>query len=447
MNTDTAPIAGFSIPSFTDDEAPTSRNVVIELIAMPAMEMPVPDPAMFFGLAGDAVRMLEPHTESDPVAILISLLVGAGIAIGRGPYFEVDATRHYTNLFAVLVGSSSTARKGTAWNNAKSLLSIADQSWSKSRILGGLSSGEGLIHAVRDPQMKKEPIKDKGKITGYQDVLADEGEADKRLLVIETEFAKTLRVSERETNTLSPLIRQAWESGELRVMTKDPKVATDAHIGILGHITPEELRREMSATAITNGLANRFLWVHVQRSKLLPLGGNLPAVKRSEMGVRLAGAIEFGRTVEEVRLTDEAKTFWRSVYPHLNRERPGLLGAITSRATPIVLRLSTLFALLDEERYIHEKHLRASLAVCEYAEASARCVFGDSLGDPVADEILRLLQKAPNGLNRTRISDGLSRNKDSAKVDAALTLLHTMKRIRGEKHTTQGRPADWWFAV
>ena len=419
-----------------------------EAIVPPGQEWPVPDPAMFYGLAGDAVRLLDPHTEADKAAILVSLLTGTGIAIGRGPYFQIEATRHHLNLFTVLVGPSSTGRKGTAWDQAKMLLDVADPAWAKSRILGGLSSGEGLIHAVRDPLIKQEAIRDKNRaITGYQEVTVDEGEADKRLLVIETEFAKTLRVSERESNTLSATIRQAWDSGDLRVMTKEAKTATDAHIGILGHVTPDELKRELSDTAAANGLANRFLWVCVRRSKLLPDGGNLSAEERTMLATRLAGAVEFGRTVSQMHRTEEATALWHKSYPSLTRETPGLLGAITARAAPLVVRLSMLYALLDEETYISQRHLEAALALWKYAEASARYVFGNSLGDPVADELLRVLKGSPDGLNRSQIGDAFGRNQSSGRLGQAITLLHGLGRIRGEKRTTAGRAAEWWFAV
>ena len=38
---------------------------------------------------------------------------------------------------------------------------------------------------------------------------------DKRLFLVEGEIASTLKVMERETNTLSPVIRSAWDGGNL----------------------------------------------------------------------------------------------------------------------------------------------------------------------------------------------------------------------------------------
>src|SRR5439155_15725309 len=71
-------------------------------------------PEAFSGLAGEIVETIAPHTESDPVAILGQLLVMVGNAIGRTPYFPVEADRHYPNLFVCLVGATSRSRKGTS---------------------------------------------------------------------------------------------------------------------------------------------------------------------------------------------------------------------------------------------------------------------------------------------------------------------------------------------
>ncbi len=120
--------------------------------------------------------------------------------------------------------------------------------WCKGNVASGLASGEGLIWNVRDPIKRKEPIREAGKKTGkiidYQEVIADEGIDDKRLLVMESEFASVLQVCSRDRNTLSAVMRQAWDTGYLRTMTKNsPARATDAHISIVGHVTRDELRR------------------------------------------------------------------------------------------------------------------------------------------------------------------------------------------------------------
>jgi hypothetical protein len=175
-----------------------------------------PDPAAYYGLAGEFVRALAPHTESSPIALLIQFLLHYGNVIGRTAYFQVEADRHYANENVVLVGATAKARKGTSESWVRAMLAECDPQWAKDCIASGLSSGEGLIWHVRDPIWKQEPIRRKHQIEGYRDVQVDKGIADKRLHVFEAEFASVLKVMERDGNTLSPILRQAWDTGYLR---------------------------------------------------------------------------------------------------------------------------------------------------------------------------------------------------------------------------------------
>src|SRR5437773_2051459 len=189
----------------------------------------------------------------------------------------------------------------------------------------------------------------------------------------------------RTSNTHAAIIRQAWDTGNLRTLTKNsPAAATGAHISIIGHITAEELRRHMSETELASGFANRFLWLCVKRSKCLPDddGRQIEQARFMILSDRLRRAVEFARKVGEVRRDDAARTHWKSVYSELSAGRPGLLGAAISRAEAQAMRLALIYALLDCSRAICQEHLRAALALWQYAEASARFIFGDALGDP-----------------------------------------------------------------
>ncbi|MCS7316626.1 MAG: hypothetical protein NZ554_14230, partial [Bryobacteraceae bacterium] len=281
------------------------------------------------GLAGEFVRLLEPHTEADPVALLIQFLAFYGNLIGRQAYVEIESARHYGNLFVVLVGPTAKARKGTAEAHVRRVMQAVAEDWARSRIKSGLSTGEGLVWQVRDPIERREPIKEKGRITGYQTVVADEGEEDKRLLVIEPELARVFQVVEREGSTLSPILRDAWDRGDLSVLTKASAAhATGAHVSLIGHITREELVRVMTTTTAANGLGNRFLWCAVKRSKLLPRGGNWQAINWAPFLRRLTQAVQFGSQARRIEPDSEAWEYWDAAYADLSEGRRGMLGAI-----------------------------------------------------------------------------------------------------------------------
>ena len=276
--------------------------------------------AAYHGPIGALVQAMSPTTEADPAALLVQLLVMLGNVIGRTAHFCAEADVHFLNLFSALVGETAKGRKGVSGGLARRIFKPIDSEWTDRCNVSGMSSGEGLIWAVRDPIEKQEPIKQGGRVVGYQAVITDPGVADKRLHATEAEMASTLRVLGREGNTLSALIRQAWDGHNLRALTKNsPATATGPHISVIAHVTSHELRRYLDATECANGFGNRFLWVCVRRSKLLPDGGT-PVDLTPHIG-RIRSAVEFARGIGELRRDNAARELWRRRPPVFSSSR------------------------------------------------------------------------------------------------------------------------------
>ncbi len=404
--------------------------------------------AAFYGLAGEIVRRIEPHTEADPAALLFQFLTAFGNLIGHDQYIVADGARHCLNLYGVLVGQSSKGRKGTSWNHIANLMEHVEPEWRQGCVGNGLSSGEGLIWEVRDPIEETRPIREKGRHTGeYETFIANHGEADKRLLVIESEFANVLKVMAREGNTLSPVIRSAWDCGNLKTMVKNsPANATGAHISIVGHITRDELRRLLTQTESANGFANRFCWLAVKRSKCLPDGGSIHTVNFDDVVAELQSAVNFAKDFVEITRDPEAKKQWRDVYPSLSEAQPGMSGAVIGRAEAQVMRLSAIYALLDKSRLIRPEHHEAAMALWRYCEQSARWIFGTSTGNRNADKIFAALRHAPNGMTKTEISvEVFNRHASSADIDEALRLLHGLRMASFQVENSGGAPIQRWL--
>ena len=404
--------------------------------------------AAFHGLAGEIVRRIEPHTEADPPALLFQLLVAFGNLIGHDQHIVADGARHYLNLYGVLVGQSSKSRKGTSWNHIANVMGRVEPEWRQDCVTNGLSSGEGLIWEVRDPIEETRPIRKEGRHTGeYETYIANHGEADKRLLVIESEFANVLKVMAREGNTLSPVIRSAWDCGNLRTMVKhSPAKATGAHISIVGHITRDELRRLLTQTESANGFANRFCWLAVKRSQCLPDGGAIHTVNFDDVVTKLQSAVDFAKDFVEIFRDPEAKKLWREAYPGLSEAQPGMSGAVVGRSEAQVMRLSAIYALLDQSHLIRPEHHLAAMALWKYCEESARWIFGTSTGNRNADKILVALRHAPTGMTKTEISvEVFNRHASSADIDEALRLLHGFNMAGYRAERSDGAPIQRWF--
>jgi hypothetical protein len=87
------------------------------------------DEAAYHGIAGDIVRAIRPHTEADPVAILVQTLASAGNAIGGGPYYQVEGDRHGPNIYTIVVGETAKGRKGTGAGRVRQIMEVADPLW------------------------------------------------------------------------------------------------------------------------------------------------------------------------------------------------------------------------------------------------------------------------------------------------------------------------------
>lgn len=383
--------------------------------------------AAYHGVIGEYLRAIEQHSEGDPAAILIQTLVCVGNAMGRNPHFMVEDTRHGTNLFAVIVGKTSSARKGTSLDRAQKLVRLADLIWGKNNDGdGGLSSSEGLISAVRDQYDDSET----------------EAEIDKRLLAAMGELGETLTKMRREGNTLSATLRQAWDGKKLRIRTKhQPMTASDAHVSVIGHITQADLHALLGDTSIFNGFGNRFLWVMAKQSRELPFGGDLRAEKLDHIVAEVRKSIDWCLSKERnIDFDSHTRRMWPDLYTTLSHRPDTAFGAITDRAVAQVRRIALVYAALDRSPKIRCPHLEAALEVWRYCEDSAAYLFADVPANPIDTTILRVLEREDGWLSRSELSKlGFKGNAPSSVLDSALNRLSAQGLIRRRRVRTPGR--------
>lgn len=377
-------------------------------------EFPEPPSAeAFAGLAGEFVELWEKHTEADRTALLAQFLVYAGHAFGRSPFYAVGGDDHRANLFVLLVGNTSFARKGQSQGCIECAFNFVGVD-ERSDIFGapevpetksvvrtetGLTTYEGLINAVRDP---REALDKKGNVHTIP------GAPDKRIIAIESEFSTVLKRMLRDGNTISEGLRQGWDGKKMGTLGKgEPQTATDHLVSIIGHITKADLSKFLQDVDAANGFGNRFLFIATRRVKLLPDPGRPTKEQCIDFGRKLSAAIEFARNVGEMHRTPAAQKLWEQWYmEELNRPRLGRLhNAIVARCAPYIVRLSMVYALLDTCSVIDVQHLKSAKALWDYAERSSAFTFGSSLGDKGAAMILEILcRDEGDGLTTSEIN-------------------------------------------
>ena len=383
-----------------------------------------------YGLAGSIVRSIYPFTEASEAALLVQLLACFGNVIGRSAHFVVEADMHFCNLFILIVGVSAKGRKGTSFGHIERLFQRAAPEWISNHVKKGLSSGEGVVLHLKDDEGGTE-------ITEHL--------KDKRLFSNESEFASVLKTSSRDGSILSPVLRDCWDGKRIATLTKNsPLIASGGHVSLVGHITTIELNRYMNGVETSNGLANRFLYFLVERSKVLP---DPPSIDESDLKL-MAGdiqdSIKFAKSIGRMSFSLEAKNHWEQIYPKLSEGHAGIYGSITARGEAQVKRLAMVLSVFNRDTKITFDALQAALELWSYSCASVRTIFGTSTGDPLADRIVNILSGGDSGLSKSEISNKLGNNFNKGSLDSSLNQLAMMGLASSHKLKTNGRDQEIW---
>lgn len=407
---------------------------------------PIMPNAAMHGVVGEIARIATEHSEADPVAIMATALAYAAAEFGRSQYIRIGDSTHHSRHFAAIVGQSSRGRKGTSFSPVERIFQRAEEirlmsaeekqfpSGSSLHVTPGpLSSGEGLIFAIRDASGEGED--------------ADPGVADKRLLVVEEEFGSALRMFQRNGNSLSTTLRRMWDGATVSPLTKSNRIkATHPHVNIIGHITRPELQSLLAGTEIWNGFGNRFLWIMARRQKEIPFPRPMHSGDVETLALKIAVVIlKAHANPRELTMSNSACHLWESVYSDLTKDYPGILGAVTSRQEAHARRLALTYAQLDGADRIEVHHLQAALAFCRYAFESAVYLFRDEEVDPTAQKIIEALKAGPK--TQDDIRNIFQRNKKSSEIATVLEYLQERGRVTMTKQPTAGAPRKLWTYI
>lgn len=347
---------------------------------------PSPSPDCLYGLVGEIAKAGGDTTEANPYAIALNALAYIGCCLGRGPYMPVGNTYHHARLFTMHVGRSGSGRKG----DAVSLIHRIDMSLRKESVFlapqvhrGGLSSREGLAFLIHD-----------GYREGKKEV---EPIHDKRLWVIESEFANVLHQTKRDGNTLSAALRDCWDGVAIKPATKSNRIsASHPHVSLSAAVTPAELLSLIEARELSNGFANRFLTIFSERSRLMPFPTATPQGEVNRLATRLGKVLEFakvGRYADrdhtQLSLAPSAATLYTELYgSELNKRAAGpLIDGLLERRAPVLLRIAMIFALTDGETIVAKKHIEAALAWVRFWADSVTFIFSTGAQEKVQQEV------------------------------------------------------------
>lgn len=387
--------------------------------------MEFPDEALY-GLAGRIVKKILPETETHPAALLMHILVRYGNIVGRRPYYQVEDTRHYANEFCAITGKTSDSRKGTAHDRIVKVFERLDPDWERDCCMSGFGSGEGLIKRIAEESDAE--VSD--------DHILRVKFSDPRVLIREGELSSILSVSSREGNVLGPTLRNAWDGKNLENNTvKGTLIARNPHVSAIGDITVKELRKLLSEVEKNNGSANRWAFMFVERTRVIPEANVKFDWSRERR--ELMKAIKFGRSRRRMFRTEAARVLWARKYKSLTSGGEDSIAAMTSRGPAHIARWSMIFALLDCSTHIESRHLRAALALWDYSRRSVLHIFNTFEATPDEMKIIEYL-KVSGGATASEIREHVfNRNKKADEIAEMMDKLERAKVIR------QGESGEW----
>ena len=387
---------------------------------------PRPDPACLYGLVGDVARAGSATTEANPFAVAANFIAFMSCAVGRGAYMPVGNTWHHPRMFLLHIGRSGRGRKGDAVSlisRIERALKALNQDATPQVHRGGLSSREGLVFLIHD-----------GFKEGKNEV---EPVLDKRLLVMESEFANVLHQGKRDGNTLSAALRDCWDGVSMKPATKTSRLwATDPHICLVGAVTPSELLGLMDSRELTNGFANRFLMFWAERTKMIAFPKATPQAEVDALAARVLEVLDFCKAARwgekdhtRIDLSPAARERYEVLYHgELNDNSAGAhITALIERRAAMLLRMAMLFALCDLSHTVEVHHVDAALAWVRYGVDSIKFIFGSAAAEAevaetndTAREVLSFLTSRGQATRWELSKDCFKGHKTKAILDGAI---------------------------
>jgi hypothetical protein len=246
--------------------------------------------------------------------------------------------------------------------------------------LSGVSSGEGLIFAIRDPRRGCGEDKERD----------DPGVAEKRLLINMSEFGSVLALVRRFGSTLSSVLRDLYDCKRVETGAKvSPVRCTEPFVSVSASITPRELtgllfdEKDIAASA-DNGFGNRFFYAFVARNKLVAHPArteNRDALTRTiaenvrKVYAELKPLRGFLST--PIEFTPEARDLYeREIYKPVDGLQAASPNAdrLFGRLTAHLRKIAAILAVIAGESRVSVGALEAAVAWVEYGAATVNVI-------------------------------------------------------------------------
>lgn len=349
------------------------------------------------------------------MGVLATLMTYTSHAMGPNPHVQQGLINHPLIIWSLLIGPTSTGKKGTARHAAATVMEMAAPEMAGEDagfLLDGIpESGAALVSGLLEMNA---PVPIWHREDGFP------------VLVAEEEWAKAL-LRGRVDKNFSVNLRKLWERKSISSITKKDGrlILKNPHVCITGHATPREFRDSLGAADLAGGTINRFLVFSVFRSKALPFGGDLDMGRIKPLVSQLRKYVEAAQKTHAVKMDAGARKLWETLYTDLEALAASGedMEQFTGRTIPHVLRTAGLYALTTPgPPIITANDLNASVALVRYSIESVRHVMQSDIGpdgkSSLAVKIFNVVSSGP--IKASELREVIGRHRSKERIDAAV---------------------------
>jgi hypothetical protein len=403
----------------------------------------------FHGPLGEYARRNEKRVEIDSLSLLLQLLAVVGVVIGRRAYTKGGPDRHYPNLFTLIVGNTSIG-KGCSGTVANELGAAIDPGFAQ-RTAYNVASAPALVQLVSDGLTKTRKRKTKDGEREDIEVIR-EAVVDKRVILFLPEMRGTLVAQSRDGSTLKDELKNVWDGRTIENNKYHCRErATDPHVGLIGHITPNDLAELATRADVGNGYFNRFLITAARRARTLPFPVEPPECR--DLLYQMRGALDRLGPVNQgavgLEWADDARAEWASFFCAVREGSHPVIADVQDlggRVFCLAMRAALIFAILDNASAIHLRHLRAGKAVALEALNRSRHLFvGNRKLFTLPEELRNAFANREDEWTKTNLHrETGNRHRAGDMEAAAAALVEAGEWIVREGKTENGHSSKFW---
>ncbi|MFC9974279.1 DUF3987 domain-containing protein [Spirillospora sp. NPDC127200] len=364
---------------------------------------------------GRMAEALAPYTEGATVGVMVTLISAMSGYVGPttrvGEDLELSSP---LSAWFVLVGVSGRGRKGRTARISVPVVKKGLSGWADKHFVTGVpNTGLGLMETLV--------------------------EHNAPLWVLEEEMDQFLEAT--KDRKIGVYFRKAWDGAPIAHKTsKSDLKVSNPHLAFLGHVQPKNWRKVSGTSDASGGTYNRFLPIHVEKSKTVPRFGGPrpgPAIEEQAKIFRKIGV--FAREVDLVKITPElAVRFEEHHRPIVERmtEDSEEMAEMAERSMDYLVRIAALYALGDQRDEINERDLDSALELIRYSNETLRYVL--KIGDESITNKIKKALAEHGELSMSELWDHVGRNKTRRDILDAIKTMPNVEIYKGK--STGGRP-------